>query len=191
MSFDRDRALDIAMGVFWEKGYADTSVHDLTEAMGLQKSSLYNTFTGKRELYLAALRRYHARCTEDYALIEASIEPLATVRDFVRSVIDDELGTQGGQGCMVANAALEFGGRDGQVTALTSFNLETLARTIRTALRRAQSLGHLDQSVDAVATARLIVTLIQGLRVVAKGIAPDQRAEWLTSATDTCLAPLG
>lgn len=178
------------MSVFWEKGYADASIQDLIEATGLQRSSLYNTFSGKRELYLAALRRYHARCSEQYALIECSTRPVEAIGELVRSVIEDELGDSRGMGCMVANAALEFSGRDDAVRALTSYNLTTMADTICGAIRRAQSLGQVESSVDPQALARSIVVTVQGLRVVAKAIAADHRAQWLSAATDTCLAPL-
>jgi TetR/AcrR family transcriptional repressor of nem operon len=190
VEFDRDKVLDQVLAVFWEKGYTDASIQDLTEATGLQRSSLYNTFSGKRELYLAALRRYHARCTEQYALIECSPRPVEAICALVRSVIDDELGDARGFGCMVANAALEFSGRDDVVRALTSYNLITMADTIAAGIRRAQSLGQVGDTLDPDAFAQTIVVTVQGLRVVAKGVEPGHRAQWLVAAADTCLAPL-
>lgn len=59
--FDRDEVLDTAMRAFWEKGYFDTSIQDLSDTTGLQRSSLYATFKSKHELYMSALRRYHAQ----------------------------------------------------------------------------------------------------------------------------------
>ncbi|WP_405177749.1 TetR/AcrR family transcriptional regulator [Nocardia sp. NBC_01377] len=188
--FDRDRVLDVAMEVFWEKGYNDASIQDLSQATGLQRSSLYNTFSSKRELYLATLRRYHSRCTEQYAVLASASDPLAAVRDLVESVIVDELGDRRGLGCMVANAALEFGGRDREVNALTAYNLTTMAEAIRSAIHRAQRLGHVPDTLDPVATAQAIVVTIQGLRVAAKGVAGADREQWLRTAAQACLVPL-
>ena len=56
--FDVDDALDRAMNVFWAKGYEATSMSDLMAAMDLSKSSLYDTFGSKHELFLSALQRY-------------------------------------------------------------------------------------------------------------------------------------
>lgn len=188
--FDRDRVLDVAMGVFWEKGYNDVSIEDLSQATGLRRSSLYNTFASKRELYLAALRRYHARCTEQYAVLAYSADPVAAVRELVESVITDELGDMRGLGCMVANAALESGGRDAEIRALTSYNLTTMAEAIRGAVARAQQLGRVGEELDPAAVARAIVVTVQGLRVAAKAVAPAERAQWLAAAAEACLAPL-
>lgn len=188
--FDRDHALDVVMGVFWEKGYNDSSIHDLTVATGLQRSSLYNTFAGKRELYLAAMRRYHERCSEQYAALDCAADPAQAIRDLVQSVITDELSDTRGTGCMVANAALEFSGRDAEIRDLTAHNLAKMSEAIRAAITRAQRLGHVDETVDATAAAQTIIVTIQGLRVAAKAVSPTAQRQWLTSAADSCLAVL-
>lgn len=57
-SFDPDKVLNLAMLEFWKRGYAATSMSNLREVTGLGAKSLYDTFGGKRELFLAALDRY-------------------------------------------------------------------------------------------------------------------------------------
>ena len=57
-AFDMDQALDQALHVFWEKGYAGTSITDLTEAMGINPPSLYAAFGNKEKLFKKALDRY-------------------------------------------------------------------------------------------------------------------------------------
>src|SRR3982074_3060381 len=56
--FDPDQALDIALQVFWRRGYEGASMADLTEAMGITKPSLYAAFGNKEELFRKALDRY-------------------------------------------------------------------------------------------------------------------------------------
>src|ERR671923_3003369 len=56
--FDEERALDAAMHTFWEKGYEATSTQDLCEATGLGRSSIYNTFKSKQDLFERALAHY-------------------------------------------------------------------------------------------------------------------------------------
>ena len=63
-SFDPETALACAMAVFQEKGYEAASVADLTERMGINRFSMYDTFGDKRSLYLAALDRYVDREVE-------------------------------------------------------------------------------------------------------------------------------
>lgn len=57
-SFDRQQALGCAMRVFWEKGFEDASMTDLTQAMGIASPSLYAAFGGKEALFLEALELY-------------------------------------------------------------------------------------------------------------------------------------
>src|SRR5688572_5795338 len=57
-AFDTDKALDSAMQVFWNKGYLGTSLSDLTDAMGINRPSLYAAFGNKESLFRQALDRY-------------------------------------------------------------------------------------------------------------------------------------
>ena len=57
-AFDVDKALDRALEVFWRKGYEGTSLPDLTEAMGINRPSLYAAFGNKESLFRKVLQRY-------------------------------------------------------------------------------------------------------------------------------------
>src|SRR5881397_2597277 len=59
-SFDLDKALDAALQVFWQKGYEGASLSDLTEAMGINRPSLYAAFGNKEALFRKVLDRYFA-----------------------------------------------------------------------------------------------------------------------------------
>jgi AcrR family transcriptional regulator len=48
------------MKTFWQHGYDTTSITALTDAMGINASSLYAAFGDKRSLFSAALQRYLA-----------------------------------------------------------------------------------------------------------------------------------
>lgn len=56
--FDKDLALDIAMKVFMQKGYEATSITDITEALGINRPSVYAAFGNKEALFAQALGRY-------------------------------------------------------------------------------------------------------------------------------------
>src|SRR5258706_15807861 len=61
-SFDRDKALERAMQVFWKQGYEATSIQDLTRAMGINPPSLYAAFGDKERLFMEAVERYEREC---------------------------------------------------------------------------------------------------------------------------------
>jgi AcrR family transcriptional regulator len=56
--FNRDEALNAAIGVFREHGFEGTSAAMLTEEMKIGRQSLYDTFCDKWQLYRASLQRY-------------------------------------------------------------------------------------------------------------------------------------
>ncbi len=57
-TFSREEVLEKALPVFWKHGFSDTSVQELEQATGVNKSGLYSEFTGKEDLFLASLRYY-------------------------------------------------------------------------------------------------------------------------------------
>lgn len=188
--FDRDIVLDTAMRVFWSKGFKNTSIQDLSQSTGLQRSSLYNTFPGKKGVYMETLQRYQQRRATEWVSLEESDAPLDAVRELVRSVVLEELSDEDGLGCMIANASLEFSGTDKAVRDLTARTLTDMAFAVEAALRRAQALGDVPDTLDPQTAARLIVVTIQGLRVVSKGIAAADRQAWLEASAEACLASL-
>src|ERR687898_2761085 len=58
LAFEPGVALDAVMRLFWAQGFEATSLDDLEAATGLSRSSLYNTFGTKRELFERAMRQY-------------------------------------------------------------------------------------------------------------------------------------
>jgi len=85
--FDANDALEQAMQVFWDQGYQSTSLNALTRAMGISKSSFYEAFGSKHELYLSALEHYNAtvsgRVTTNLNDSESAREAIASWFEFV------------------------------------------------------------------------------------------------------------
>jgi len=85
--FDEAQALEKAMGVFWSKGYAGTSIDDLVEATGASRASLYSVWGDKDALYRAALECYAGHAGDLLATLERD-PPLEAVKDYVRRIGD-------------------------------------------------------------------------------------------------------
>ncbi len=56
--FDKEAALDAALRVFWEKSYEGATLAELTEAMGINRSSMYAAFGDKEALFRLVMARY-------------------------------------------------------------------------------------------------------------------------------------
>jgi AcrR family transcriptional regulator len=76
-AYDPDTALRRATGAFWRHGFAGTSLDALTDAMDMNRPSLYGAFGDKRALYLAALDRYVAESVEQMRAALSEDVPLA------------------------------------------------------------------------------------------------------------------
>ena len=85
INFDRDAALEAAMRLFWERGYEGTSMADLTQAMGLNPSSIYTAFGDKQALFALAAKRY-ADVRAQY-MVNALEQP--TLRGFILAAFDN------------------------------------------------------------------------------------------------------
>src|SRR5229473_2674978 len=116
--FDRDVAVARAMSVFWSKGYAATSTDDLLQAMKIGRQSMYDTFGGKRRLYIEALERYQRESVAGHIKRLRSIaSPLAAIEALLIGVISSDRSTRE-KGCMGVGAICEFGNADTELAKL-------------------------------------------------------------------------
>src|SRR5580700_8309201 len=108
-AFDTDEALDQAMHLFWRKGFLGTSLSDLTEAMGINRPSLYAAFGNKESLFRKALEHY-SKGPSAY-LNDALREPnaRAVVERLLRGVVDLLTNPHTPTTCMWVHGALSCG----------------------------------------------------------------------------------
>lgn len=167
--FDPDTALRRALELFWERGYAATSMSDLVEHLGIARASIYATFGGKHELYVAALERYLE--TTDPVVAEAVSQPgpvLPALRALVERYAEESADDQRRAGCMVVNAAVELAGHDEAAARLVEVSWSHLEAVLTSALLRARAQGELAADRDPWALARFLLVLFQGMRVLGR-----------------------
>ncbi|HEX5291961.1 MAG TPA: TetR/AcrR family transcriptional regulator [Streptosporangiaceae bacterium] len=187
--FDPDAALRAALELFWTRGYEATSMADLVEHMGVAKASIYATFGGKRELYLRALDRYGD--LTDPGLLDRLSQPgpvLPAVRALVESYAGEAAGPGGRRGCFVVNTAVELAPHDPAAARRVQANWDFLETALTSALVRAQAQGELAADRDPRALGRMLLVLMQGLRVMGKAATEPER---LRAAAAQALAVLG
>lgn len=188
--FEPDEIADAAMRVFWQRGYAATSVQNLVEGTGLSRSSLYSTFESKQGLYQQALRRYAAVTTANVELLSGPGSPKELIRQLLVRIAEDELGDTQRRGCLVANATLELAGHDEAVAELVAHNFQRLQKALEKLLRRGQQLGEVAADKNPRALARFFVNTMQGMRVLGKGSPAQQRRQCLMDVIDVALDTL-
>jgi AcrR family transcriptional regulator len=183
-AFDLDQALDQALHVFWEKGYAGTSISDLTEAMGINPPSLYAAFGNKEKLFKKALDRYEG--LRDQILEEAFAAP--TAREAVTRLLEgtaERLSDKcNPRGCLMVQGALSGGEECEAVKQDLAFRRAGVEALIRKRLKRAKREGDLPSNVDAAELARFVATVMHGMAVQAAGGAASKE---LRSIVNTAL----
>jgi len=172
--FDTDTALDLALHVFWRKGYEGASMADLTEAMGITKPSLYAAFGNKEDLFRKALDRYvdgpggYFRTGLEKATAREAVEHI--LYESVEAVTDPR-----NPGCLAVQGALCCG------DAAETIKQELMARRskseddLRLRFTRALAEGDLPADADAGDLARYVSAILQGMAVQPAGGAPREQ----------------
>ncbi len=167
-TFDEDRAVDAAMKLFWTFGYEGTSTQDLCEATGLGRSSIYNTFSSKRDLFDRALRRYaETKTTAQLDLIQSTDLP---IRERVRRILWDAVEPDPDEplGCLVVNVLVELAPHEPEVAEHLERDHAVKIEALTAAFRAAQAAGEVDAEHDPAALAEYVFVVLSGLRVGAR-----------------------
>lgn len=166
--FDQDQALDLALQLFWKKGYESTSMQELVSVMRVNRASLYQTYGNKYDLYLASMSRY----------VEATFVAMNQVRDetgpalqslqalFQRLVMQSLKGDL--HGCFINNTAVELGAHDQELAKRIRDVWGQFEDVFAQMIQRAVDNGEMATDVDVRKIARLLNTNLQGLLVQSK-----------------------
>lgn len=167
--FDRDTALQQAMKTFWAKGYEGTSVADLTAAMGISRSSLYETFGDKQDLFLEALEHYQQLTGRKRANFFAAAGSVREgMAEMLRGVINFALNKDLPGGCFYTNTATALGTLDEKIHALIKAGAASLENDIFAFLEKGKQHGEIAADRDCRALARFFVGVIRGMSVLAR-----------------------
>lgn len=167
INFDKDAALDAAMLLFWERGFEGTSMADLTQAMGLNPSSIYAAFGDKRALFALVARRY----VDDPAQYAARALAKPTLKGVLRALFDNtvEFLTTPGHppSCMSLAGAIAC-----SVNATPAKQLMTEIRKqneadIKLRLVKARKSGELPKQINVDDFTRYLSTILAGLSIQA------------------------
>jgi TetR/AcrR family transcriptional repressor of nem operon len=167
--FDTDATVERAMGVFWSRGYHATSLPDLLEATRLSRGSLYAAFGDKHGLFLRALDRYidDALTRLDTELVSGKTA-LAGLTSCLAGYVERTSGLAGRRGCLVVATAMELAAHDAEAEQRVRRFFQSMETRLAAALARAQAAGELADGVEPASSARLLLCLVEGMRVLGK-----------------------
>ncbi|GAA1932554.1 TetR/AcrR family transcriptional regulator [Streptantibioticus ferralitis] len=179
--FDVNEALDKAMRVFWQRGYADAPLDALGSATGLGRGSLYGAFGGKSALFRQCLDRYASTYAAQYeqALAAHPADPIRAVEAFFDVVLDRIADPTVPAGCLIAQSAAQSPTLEEDNSSHVRALLDTQRTRVRAALADS-SAG--PEVLDELAT--FVVAVNQSLAVLSRAGASN--AELRTVARLAC-----
>lgn len=171
-SFDKNNALEQAMLVFWTNGYPGTSLSDLTNAMEINKSSLYSAFGNKERLFNQAIDLYSSKYglvhTDELFKMEKVLPE--RIRSFLLSIARMLTNSNLPTGCLICNSTSEIAGNclpDNTANNITAMNQQTVI-SLTEFFEKEQRRGNLNVKFSSNTLANYLLTLQFGLAVSAR-----------------------
>jgi len=173
--FDETEAIRRFTEVFWQKGYKACSVGDLVAASGLSRSSLYDTFGDKEQLFVRCLQYYGGHIREN---LEAFTKDLPSPMEKIAGALQMPFHTYGQQaenckGCLVVNTMGELDGTNSEVQQLVMNARTGYEAFLAACIEQGQAQGELITHAEPQALARFLYAAMSGLLVIFKA-APNQ-----------------
>jgi TetR/AcrR family transcriptional regulator, transcriptional repressor for nem operon len=171
--FDIDRALEAATQQFWSTGYEATSLQDLLQSMSLSKSSLYQTFGNKHELFIRCLGYYQQTMVDELNIkLANSTSACQFLYDFLGDVISEAKDSSSNndikKGCFLVNTANELCQRDASIAEAVSIGTTNVAKVFRRAIEQGKKQQEINTTQITDSLVDYLITSISGLRTMIK-----------------------
>jgi len=173
--FARDKAVESALATFRKNGFGATTTDDLRLAMGIGRQSFYDTFKGKREIYLEALRKYNSdRVLGFFEIFRKSGSPLKALEGMLTS-ISIESPKDRTLACLGVSSICEFGASDAEVSSINDAAASSIKSVLGKLILEAKNKKEIRSSLDPKETALYLLSVFSGMRVSARaGASPEE-----------------
>jgi TetR/AcrR family transcriptional regulator, transcriptional repressor for nem operon len=164
--FEPDVVLEQAMHLFWQRGYANTSMKDIIEATGVRAGSLYAAFNDKENLFQKALKKYTQEFFRDS--MPRNYLPLDCIRTWFAHLVKAMSSDPKQKGCLIINTALEREVHSRTTIAMIDDRLDEIEAFFRSNLAQAVRDGALPQNFAVERVAKSMLGAVVGMLVMAR-----------------------
>ncbi len=166
--FDETEALDSAMHLFRRQGFSATSLSQLESVTKLNKSSIYNTFQSKENLYELQLERFRKEYTS-HALAKLDHPDFHTALSDLFAALGCFESPDFPEGCIATMGALEFGGDKSALGDEITYGLNNIHKRLEARCAQAVEDEQLDKQTDCASLAAMILAVTRGVVILNKG----------------------
>lgn len=174
--FDRQQVLVKAMNCFWKQGYQAASMAVLLEAMGISRSSFYNSFGDKRSLFQDCVALYAQSAVQLFTVIAQQHHGIDALRQFLLLTLTNEQAIPLKQGCLLVSSVSELSGVDDELRAQVMREFDAVKAAWLVELNKDQL------SLDAHQAVEWVFSLLLGWRLQSQaGSSPEvlnQQINW-------------
>lgn len=176
-SFDTDTALKCALQVFWEKGYAATSLNDLTEAMGINKPSLYAAYGNKEQLFIKTMELYDTRPDSYfYSALEKSTL-LGMVEHMLMGAAEQMSDKTQPHGCMLIQSTFASKEPTDLIKEAVTEKRQRMRNLVLERLEQAKKAGEIAANANCSTLVDYMFTIVMGMSLHASNGATRQQLE--------------
>ncbi|MGB3182995.1 MAG: TetR/AcrR family transcriptional regulator [Cyclobacteriaceae bacterium] len=171
--FDHDEVMEKAMLLFWKKGFHGTSVQDLVDHLGINRSTMYASFGDKDKLFLDSLKYYRKQQKETMHEQMRGGRPFCEfLESFLDGAIEESLKDPEKKGCFIVNASVDVASDDPQTCSEIQQNLTEFTGSFKFLMDEAKENGEISQDADTTQLAHFLYNTISGIKVISR-IQPD------------------
>lgn len=164
-----EEVLDKTMRLFWEKGYFNTSIEEILEVTGFNRAAIYKHFGGKKELFLAMLRRYRAQITPQFTLpLQNQSNGLDAIKDFFMQFVRMRNTNSLPHGCFLISTASDIPSHNQEIAEFIQDFLNYLHQLFRNIFDCMKSKNELGSDVDSKALADFMIGNVFGLMTICR-----------------------
>jgi len=161
VEFNEEDAIQKAMEVFWKKGYSGASMRDLTDAMHINSSSLYNTIGDKRQLFVRCIRSYtQGRMQEALTRSAQFKSPLEAIIHYINGSVNTILYSN--NSCLAIKTTFELAATDPDVQAILREDSDFSHQFLLNLIKKAIEQKELNSDTDPEALTDYIVNVFTG-----------------------------
>lgn len=167
--FSQDEVLKKAMELFWKNGYHATSIQQLVNHLGINRASLYDTFGGKRALFLSAFQLYIQSNTTGFGdFLNSQDDVKKGLRLLFQAALQESVSDPEKKGCFVVNTTTELVPGDAEIKLVLDRNKQKFEKMFFNYLQKGIASGQLSSGKDYHSLATLLFTMYNGMKVVGK-----------------------
>lgn len=167
--FNREKVLEAASSIFHKNGYNGTSIDEILKATGLSRSSLYDSFKDKHNLYLQSLEYYKNNENAAYETVnQKKLNGLQKIELLFKEVVNHLVANPDDNGCLMVNAAAEMSKRCDKTAQVVCNNKESVQDLFTEWLSDAVNNNVIKLSKSAKSYSPFLFNALCGLKVLSQ-----------------------